>query len=196
MKTVPKITVSIEGTLGIIVLCSGDLPSHFHILSEIAVHYPESYSPEDIQQILQVAIARRQEREEFTREQLWEIASELDIDCTTIQIAEREWLEQKETDQKRQTFNLYRRQRFQQNISKYLIVNTFLVCLNFLIGGGLSWSLYVLLFWGLALALNGWKAYQTKGEDYERAFQRWTFQNEVRQTFTTFWNRLQKAWQV
>lgn len=62
--------------------------------------------------------------------------------------------------------------------------------------GVLSWSLYVLLFWGLGLALNGWKAYQTKGEDYERAFQRWTFQNEVKQTFITFWNRLQKAWQV
>lgn len=115
----------VEATLGIIVVCSGELPSYCRIISETAVHYPESYSSEDIQQILQVAIARREDREEFTREQLWEIASELDIDCTTIQTAEREWLERKETDRKREVFSLYRRQKFQQNFTKYLIVNTF-----------------------------------------------------------------------
>lgn len=161
------------------------------------MHYPESYSSEDVQQILQVAIARREDnKEEFTREQLWEIASELDIDCATIQIAEREWLEGKVMVRKREDFNLYRRQKFQHNFTKFLIVNTFLVAFNLLIAGTLSWSLYILLFWSLALALNGWKAYQTQGADYERAFQRWMFQNEVKQTFMTFWSRLQKAWQV
>lgn len=160
------------------------------------MQYPESYSTEDIQQILQVAIARRENKDELSREQLWEIASELDIDRAAIQNAERDWLEQKEIALKRQDFNLYRRQRFQQKLTKYLIINTFFVSFNLLVAGVLSWSLYIMLFWGLALALNGWKAYQTQGEDYERAFQRWSFQNEVRQTFVTLWDKLQKSWQT
>ncbi len=158
--------------------------------------YPDSYSQEDIQQILNLAIARHTTDEELSRQQLWEIASELDISQTAIQAAERDWLEQKIIDGKRRAFNLYRRQKFQQKLTNFAIVNTFLVSLNFMAAGTLSWSLYILLFWGLGVALNGWKAYQTKGEAYEREFQRWSFQNEVKQTVATVWTKLQKAWQV
>ncbi len=158
--------------------------------------YPDSYSQEDIQQILNLAIARHTTDGELSRQQLWEIASELDISQTAIQAAERDWLEQKIIDGKRRAFNLYRRQKFQQKLTNFAIVNTFLVSLNFMAAGTLSWSLYILLFWGLGVALNGWKAYQTKGEAYEREFQRWSFQNEVKQTVATVWTKLQKAWQV
>ena len=158
-------------------------------MSDTPIYQPESYSPEDIQQILQLAIARKDTGEELTRQQLWEIAAELDIDSSSIQQAERDWLEKKAVDCQRQQFNLYRRQRFQQKLTKYAIVNTFLVSIDLLAGGALSWSLYILLFWGLGLVMNGWRAYQSKGEEYERAFQRWNFQNEVKQTFSNLWNR-------
>lgn len=163
---------------------------------DIPPQYPESYSQEDIQQILQLAIARQHTDEELTREQLWEIAAELDISSSTIQAAERDWLKQEAINHQRRAFDVYRRQNFKQKVTKYAIVNTFLVALNLIAVGTLSWSLYILLFWGLGLALNGWKAYQSKGEAYERAFQRWSFQNEVKQTVATVWTRLQKAWQI
>ena len=162
-------------------------------MPEIPLHQPESYTPDDIQEILHLAIARKDEGEALTRQQLWEIAAELDIDSSSIQQAEQDWLEQKAVDRQRQAFNLYRRQKFKQKLTKYLIINTFLVSLNLVAAGALSWSLYVLLFWGLGIAMNGWKAYQCKGSEYERAFQRWMFQNEVKQTFSTFWSRLQKS---
>ena len=165
-------------------------------MPDITPQYPDSYSQEDIQQILQLAIANHHTEEELSRQQLWEIASELDINNATIQAAEKDWLEQKVIDRQRQAFDLYRRQRFKQKLTKYAIVNTFLVSFNFLLAGILSWSLYILLFWGLAVALNGWRAYQSQGEEYERAFQRWSFQNEVKQTVATVWTRLQQAWQV
>ncbi len=158
--------------------------------------YSDSYSPEDIQQILHLAIASKDTDEELTRQQLWEIASELDIKNSTIVAAERDWLAQKSVNRQRQAFDVYRRQRFQQKLTKYTIVNTFLVSFNFLVAGTLSWSLYILLFWGLGMALGGWKAYLSKGEEYERAFQRWNFQNEVKQTVATVWTKLQQAWQV
>ena len=165
-------------------------------MPDITPQYSDSYSPEDIQQILQRAIVSQQIDEELTRQQLWEIASELDIKNSTIVAAEKDWLAQKAVNRQRQAFDVYRRQRFQQKLTKYAIVNTFLVSFNFLVAGTLSWSLYILLFWGLGVALNGWKTYLSKGEEYERAFQRWNFQNEVKQTVATVWTKLQQAWQV
>ncbi len=165
-------------------------------MSDYPSIYPEYYSPEDIQQILHLAIARQGDREELSREQLWEIADELDLDRNTLQAAERDWLQGKVVQQKRQAFNLYRRNKLKQKITKYLIVNTFLVSLNIVAAGTLTWSLYILLFWGLGLALSAWKTFQSEGEEYERAFQRWDFQNQVKQTVTTFWDKLQQAWQT
>ena len=165
-------------------------------MPDITPQYSDSYSPEDIQQILHLAIASQHIDEELSRQQLWEIASELDINNATIVAAERNWLAQKAVNRQRQAFDVYRRQRFQQKLTKYAIVNTFLVSFNFLVAGTLSWSLYILLFWGLGVALNGWKTYLSKGEEYERAFQRWNFQNEVKQTVATVWTKLQQAWQV
>lgn len=165
-------------------------------MSDYSPTYPESYSPEDLQQILYLAIARQGNQEELSREQLWEIADELDIDKNTLQAAEKDWLQGKVINQKRQAFDLYRRNILKRKITKYLIVNTFLASLNFVAVGTLSWSLYILLFWGLGVALNAWKTFQSQGDEYERAFQRWDFQNQVKQTVTTFWDKLQQAWQA
>ena len=157
---------------------------------------PEYYSPEDLQQILYLAIARQGNQEELSREQLWEIADELDIDKNTLQAAERDWFQEKAIEQKRQAFNLYRRNKLKQKTAKYLILNAFLISFNFIVAGTITWSLYIVLIWGLALALSAWKTFQSEGEEYERAFQRWDFQNQVKQTVTTFWDKLQKAWQA
>ena len=151
----------------IVEICLNTMP-------DTPLQYPESYSHEDVQQILSLAIARHDDDEKLTRQQLWEIASELDIDLASIQAAETDWLEQKAIDRKRHAFNLHRRQKFKQRLVRYSIVNIFLVSLNLIAAGTLTWSLYILLFWGLGLTLNGWKAYQSEGDDYERAFQRWT----------------------
>ena len=165
-------------------------------MQDITPQYPDSYSQEDIQEILQLAIANHHTDDELSREQLWEIASELDISNAVIQSAERNWLERKAVNRQRQAFDLHRRQKFKQKVTKFAIINTFLVSLNFIAVGTVSWSLYILLFWGLGSALNGWKAYQSQGEAYEREFQRWSFQNEVKQTVATVWTKLQKAWQL
>ncbi|BAZ43904.1 hypothetical protein NIES4102_09070 [Chondrocystis sp. NIES-4102] len=165
-------------------------------MPDIIPQYPESYSQEEIQQILQIAIAENSTNEELSRQQLWEIAAELDIDKTTIEAAEKEWLEQKTISHQRRAFDAYRRYKFKQKLIRYAIVNVFLLSFNLVTAGTLSWALYILLFWGLGVTLNGWKAYQSKGEDYERAFQRWSFQNEVKQTVVTIWSKLQKVWQA
>lgn len=159
---------------------------------------PQSYSQEDVQQILQLAIARQSQQTdlaELSREQLWEIAVELDIAPSCLQAAEQDWLNQKILDEKRAAFELHRRQRLKNKAIRYLIINTFLVLLNLAGAGTLSWSLYVLLGWGLFLVLEGWKTLQTQGEDYEQAFQRWYMRQETKRFLENLWDRLKKAWQ-
>lgn len=64
----------------------------------------QTYSQEDVQNILQLAIAKKTDPGELSREQLWEIAAELDIDNESMQAAEREWLNSRFLDKKRQEF--------------------------------------------------------------------------------------------
>ncbi len=164
-------------------------------MSDSPTQYPEIYSSEDIQQIIQIALARKGEEDELTRAQLWEIAEELDIDGQTLQIAENQWLQYRSISQKRVAFDLHRQNRFKQKAIKYAIFNGFFISLNLLTTGGLSWCLYILLFSGSTLAFNWWKTFHCKDEEYERAFQRWSFQNEVKQTVSNIWQKIYHSWQ-
>lgn len=155
-----------------------------------------SYHQEDIQQILQIAIARQAHEGEFSREQLLEIAAELEISPESLEAAEREWLAQQGELRHRQEFNIHRRGKLQKRFGNYAIANTFLVLLNLVSVGELSWSLYILLFSGLGLGFSTWNTYLSKGEDYERAFQKWYLKQQLRQSINTFLNKWLKAWQT
>jgi len=154
-----------------------------------------SYHQEDIQQILQIAIARQAYEGEFSREQLLEIAAELEISPECLQSAEREWVVQQGESQKRQAFNTYRHGKLRQHFGKYVIVNSFLVPMNLISVNHLTWSLYVLLLWGLGLGLDTWNTYQIEGEDYERAFQKWHRKHQLRQSINSVLNKLLKPLQ-
>jgi len=153
----------------------------------------QTYHQEDIQQILQIAIARQAYEGEFSREQLLEIAAELEISPECLQVAEQEWLAKQTDSQKRQEFNKFRRRKLQKRFGKYAISNSFLLLLDLVSGGGLSWSLYILLFWGLFVGLDTWNTYQSQGEEYEIAFQNWQRKHQIKQSITNFLNRLLKA---
>ncbi len=60
-------------------------------MSASDVQPPKSYRKEEVQEILNLAIARKTEIEELSRAQLWEIAAELDIDIDSLQLAEQDW---------------------------------------------------------------------------------------------------------
>lgn len=158
----------------------------------------QTYSQEDVQQILNLAIARQSEdnNKEFSYQQLLEIAEELDISPESLRQAERDWLEHNGEIQQRQAFQIYRQGRFKKRFGKYAIVNTFVLSLDLLGGGGLSWSLYILLGCVFAVGVDAWNTFQTKGEEYEMAFQRWRRKHQVKKFFNTVVNRWLKAWQM
>jgi uridine kinase len=157
--------------------------------------YPQSYNQEEIQKILEIALSRKVDSEELTRDQLWEIGTELGIDLQVLQEAEQDWLNQKAIALQHLEFDQYRRERLKQKAVRYCIVNGFLMALDLLITHHLSFSLYLLLIWGLGLSLETWKTFQNKGEDYEQAFQRWQLRQELKSSIQTIWDQIKQAWQ-
>jgi 2TM domain len=157
-----------------------------------------SYTQDDVQQILQLAIARQADDKdkEFSYDQLMEIASELEISPESLKIAENDWLAKHGELQQRKAFDAYRLSKFQKRFGNYVIVNGFLVLIDFVGGGTLSWSLYILLFWGLAVVLDVWNTFQTKGEDYEVAFQNWSRKHQIKRTINTVINKWFKPSQI
>ena len=152
------------------------------------------YSQEDVQQILQLAIARQADDEkEFSHDVLLEIAEELDISLETLNLAEEDWVTKQGEIQHRQAFDVHRQRRFKKRAGNFAIVNTFLLSIDLLTGGGINWALYIFLFWGMFVGLDGWNTFQTKGEDYEAAFQRWQRKHQLKRSFNNLVNRFLKA---
>ncbi|MGP0128246.1 MAG: 2TM domain-containing protein [cyanobacterium endosymbiont of Rhopalodia musculus] len=164
-------------------------------MSTSNVQPPESYSHNDVQEILHLAITRTADGSELSRTQLWEIATELDIDHDSLRSAERDWLNSKIIERKRQEFDYYRQEKLKQKAVRYAIVNGFFLMINFFSSGTLSWSLYTLLLLGLPLSLDTWKVFQTEGEAYEQAFQRWSLKKQMKESLSGLWDKLKKAWQ-
>lgn len=154
------------------------------------------YTQDEVQQILNLAITRQAYQGEFTHQQLAEIAEELEITPECLQLAEKEWLSQQLEIEKREAFNNYRQGQLQHSAGRFAIINSSLVTLNFLSAGHLTWSLYIVLFWGVKVALNAWKTYNTQGESYEQAYQKWKRKHQLKESMSTLWRRLQQAWEA
>ncbi len=151
----------------------------------------EFYSQDEIQQILHLAIARQtQDQEDLTRSQLLEIGEELGISPSDIEAAESQWRSQKGELVHRQAFDQDRHQQFQQRSIKFIILGSFLVALNLLTSGGLSWSLYLLLCGGLALAIRARKTYWLSGDEYRKQFESWQRKRLLKRSFDHVVSRL------
>ncbi|NER22461.1 MAG: 2TM domain-containing protein [Symploca sp. SIO1C2] len=151
---------------------------------------PSFYRQEDIQQILNLAIARQADQGELSREQLVEIATELGISPENVLQAEQEWIVRQEEQQKRRKFNLYRTLQLKKSFGKFIIINAFLIVINLLSAGQLSWSLYILLLWGMGLGVKVWNNYQLQGEEYEQAFYKWYRKQQITEVANSIYLRV------
>lgn len=154
-----------------------------------------TYLQEDIQEILYIAICRKQDNEEMTRQDLLEIARELGISSQDLELAEQQWRLQKQEADEKLVFNVYRRNRLKQNLIQFGIVNAFLILINLVIWHSIGFAAFVFLFWGLFLTLRTWKTYQTEGEDYETAFKAWRLKKTVGKSINAFADKVLKGLQ-
>ena len=154
---------------------------------------PETYSQEDVQQILQLAIAQQPTDGDLSRVELLEMASELGIPAENLQDAENQWMTKQSDFQERQQFDTYRRNTLKQNFIRYAIVNSFLLLLNLVLFKSADLALSIALIWGLGLALKAWKNYEMEKEEYEQAFQKWRLKRQIGQSINVVVDKLFKS---
>ncbi len=133
----------------------------------------ETYSEEQVDQILRYALAKRTNGQNLTKQQIYEIAADMGISEADFLASVQEWQSQQGTRQEKAEFDIYVKKIFRANFLKFAIVNAFLIALNLLTSGRIGWALYPLIFWGLAVALDAWVTYQTDSDEYEKKFRKW-----------------------
>lgn len=120
-----------------------------------------TYSSDDVQKILQLAMRRKQE-ESFSRKQLSEMATELGISSELLESAEEEWLTQAKLSKEQQTRREIKRRGFRAHLISFLAVNTFLIVLNLTTTPRDFWAIYPLFGWGLGLFMHSLTLNQVK----------------------------------
>jgi hypothetical protein len=133
----------------------------------------ETYSEEQVDQILRYALAKRTNGQNLTKQQVYEIASDMGVSKADFLASVQEWQSTQAVRKDQSEFDQYKKKSFRSNLLKYAIVNAFLVALNLFTSGKIGWAIYPLLFWGLGVALDAWVTYQTESEEYEKQFQKW-----------------------
>jgi hypothetical protein len=134
-----------------------------------------SYSSDDVQNILRLAMERSQE-DQFSQQQLQEMAAELGIDSNTLKTAQKEWMSQSQRSRQHQEISKRRQRSFMAHLIPYLAVNTFLVVLNLVTTPGTFWAVYPIICWGLGLFFHGWAVYRKPTKLSDRQFS-WQSQN-------------------
>ncbi|ESA37238.1 hypothetical protein N836_03835 [Leptolyngbya sp. Heron Island J] len=107
------------------------------------------YSIEEVQQILAQAMEQSQQ-EGFSRSQLEEMAADLGISPEALTLAEQHC---QETSVQTTSTPASQRPAFSQQLRTYVVVNGFLLALNFSLSGTITWAIYPLLGWGMGLLL-------------------------------------------
>ena len=133
----------------------------------------ETYSEEQVEQILRYALSKKTNGQSLTKQQVYEIASDMGVSETDFLASVQEWQSTQAIRKEQSEFDKYKKRSFQTNLLKYVIINSFLVALNLFTSRAISWAIYPLLFWGLAVVLDAWVTYQSESEEYEKQFQKW-----------------------
>ena len=121
-----------------------------------------TYSSDDVQKILALAMARKQEQS-FSEKQLSEMATELGISQELLKTAEQEWLTQAKVTQQQQARNEIKRRGFKAHLISFIAVNTFMIVLNLATTPSDFWAIYPLSGWGLGLFMHSQTLHKVKG---------------------------------
>ncbi|MEO1146611.1 MAG: 2TM domain-containing protein [Cyanobacteria bacterium J06638_22] len=113
----------------------------------------EQYSTDQVQQILVQALERNLGEEEgFSRSQLEEMATDLGISSEALARAEQSYQELPAAIPP-SSEQMEKRNEFHRHLRTYAVVNGFLLTLNIILSGTITWAIYPLLGWGMGLLL-------------------------------------------
>jgi hypothetical protein len=157
---------------------------------------PKRYSDEEAREILKRAVDFQQNDDfEYTRDQLLDMGREMGLSQDAIVKAEQAYLAKrgiespvvpKSTPSPALTtfefpveadefaFRRHRLQEFREHLYAYSIVMGFLFLINLFTGIDDFWVVYPALGWGIGIAFHFFSSRQTEGDEYEKAFDKWS----------------------
>lgn len=133
----------------------------------------DTYSEEQVDQILRYALAKKTNGQSLTKQQIYEIASDMGVSEADFVVSVQEWQSKQSLSKEQIEFDKYKKKSFKSNLLKFAIVSSFFIALNVFTFNSVGWVIYPLAFWGLGVALDAWVTYQSESDEYEKQFQKW-----------------------
>ena len=130
------------------------------------------YSDGEVQEILKRAAAIDGNRD-FSRHVLEQTAAELGISKEAVVRAEAEYAAQVTTQAEIEAYKRHRRAGFYQHLASYISINLFMIGIWWMTGAKYPWFIWVILGWGIGIALNAISAWSTTGDEFERGLEEW-----------------------
>jgi hypothetical protein len=90
----------------------------------------ETYSEEQVDQILRYALAKRTNGQNLTKQQIYEIASDMGVSEADFLASVQEWQSTQAVRKEQLEFDKYKKKSLQANVLKYAIVNSFYIWPN------------------------------------------------------------------
>lgn len=85
----------------------------------------DTYSEEQVDQILRYALAKKTDGQALTRQQVYAIASDMGVSQADFLSAVQEWQSNLSINKEQADFDKYKKKSFRSNLLKYAIVNSF-----------------------------------------------------------------------
>jgi len=132
----------------------------------------KNFTPEQIEQIIKIALANKTNKVTDNKINIYEIAKELNIDESVLNDAIKQFESNAEINKIRETYIKHKKKKFFEHFFYYAFVNSTLIAFNILSDGSISWSLMLLIGWGLGLAINAYNAFNFNEEDFQRFYKK------------------------
>jgi hypothetical protein len=132
-----------------------------------------SYSEQEAEAILRIASELSVNGPEITRTRLLETAAELGISPEAVEQAERRYAEEKQMMADRLEYIRSVKGAFVSHLTSFVIINLFLIGINFATGIHEFWAIYPLLIWGIGMAFHAFGCYRSIRNSESDEFVKW-----------------------
>ena len=128
-------------------------------------------SDDDVDEILKIAVRKQGGSDLTLRERLQASAEELGISDSALAQAEQEYLQKRAEEEEFLEFKRKQRREFREHLMSFVIVNAFLVTINFWTSGTVSWAVWPILGWGIGLAFHSWRTLNSDSQSFQQEFE-------------------------
>jgi hypothetical protein len=135
-------------------------------------------SESDLEEILALAARKSGSQTGSLRDRLHAVADEIGISPEALREAEIEHAKRKEEQMQIQAFARKRKAEWRSHLFSYIGVNGFMLCINLVTSGSISWAIWPLLGWGIGMAIHTFNTWFQPPEDDEE-FEKFLITHEI-----------------